>query len=67
MEYVMCRQVTCKKCGGTTWAGCGQHVKQVMAGVPASKQCTCSTATGKTEEKFTKSLTSGWLSKIFGS
>ncbi|NIH69181.1 hypothetical protein [Modestobacter marinus] len=23
----------------TTWAGCGQHVDQVMAGVPAAQQC----------------------------
>lgn len=38
----MCRAVTCKKCGKTTWAGCGQHVDQVMAGVPKSQQCTCS-------------------------
>ena len=35
----MCRAVTCKKCGKTTWAGCGQHVKQVMAGVPAAQRC----------------------------
>lgn len=21
----MCRPVTCKTCGKTTWAGCGQH------------------------------------------
>jgi hypothetical protein len=35
----MCRAVTCKKCGKTTWAGCGQHVRQVMAGVPAAERC----------------------------
>ena len=35
----MCRAVTCRKCGKTTWAGCGQHVSQVMAGVPASRRC----------------------------
>lgn len=38
----MCRQVTCRKCGKTTWAGCGEHVDQVMGGVPASERCTCS-------------------------
>ncbi|MGJ3509214.1 hypothetical protein [Enemella sp. A6] len=37
----MCRAVSCKKCGKTTWAGCGQHVDQVMRGVPASNRCTC--------------------------
>ena len=35
----MCRAVTCKTCGKTTWAGCGMHVNQVMAGVPASDRC----------------------------
>ena len=35
----MCRAVACRKCGKTTWAGCGQHVKQVLAVVPASQRC----------------------------
>lgn len=35
----MCRAVKCRTCGKTTWAGCGQHVEQVMASVPASKRC----------------------------
>jgi hypothetical protein len=35
----MCRRTTCRTCGRTTWAGCGQHVDQVMAGVPASQRC----------------------------
>ena len=35
----MCRAVTCRECGKTTWAGCGQHVNQVMAGVPGSQRC----------------------------
>ena len=35
----MCRAVTCKQCGKITWAGCGQHVSQVLAGVPASQRC----------------------------
>ncbi|GAA4382835.1 hypothetical protein AB0I45_05155 [Brevibacterium sp. NPDC049920] len=35
----MCRAVTCKKCGKTTWAGCGQHVDQVMKGVPRADRC----------------------------
>lgn len=36
----MCRAATCKKCGKTTWAGCGQHVDSVMRGVPRSDRCT---------------------------
>ncbi len=36
----MCRPVTCRTCGKTTWAGCGQHVAQVRAMVPAEQWCT---------------------------
>jgi hypothetical protein len=35
----MCRPTTCKTCGKTTWAGCGQHVAQVKATVPAGDWC----------------------------
>lgn len=35
----MCQAVTCKKCGKTTWAGCGQHVDQVMHGVSSAQRC----------------------------
>ncbi len=35
----MCRATTCKVCGRTTWAGCGQHVAQVMDGVPRADRC----------------------------
>ncbi len=35
----MCRAVTCKSCGKTTWAGCGQHVDTVMATVPPTDRC----------------------------
>ena len=36
----MCRRITCKKCGKPTYAGCGQHVEQVLAGVPKGQRCT---------------------------
>ena len=35
----MCRAVTCKTCGKTTWAGCGQHVASVKATVPNGQWC----------------------------
>lgn len=35
----MCRAVTCRVCGKTTWAGCGQHVDQVMKNVPRGNRC----------------------------
>jgi len=37
----MCRQVTCRSCSKTTWAGCGQHVQQVMGSVPKNERCSC--------------------------
>lgn len=51
----MCQRVVCRKCNKYTFAGCGQHVEQVLAGVPASDRCTC--AQNKSESK-------GW--KLFG-
>ena len=35
----MCRPVPCKTCGKTTWSGCGQHVANVKASVPAGQWC----------------------------
>jgi len=37
----MCRQVKCSPCGKATYAGCGMHVDQVLAGVPRSQRCRC--------------------------
>ncbi len=54
----MCRQVTCKTCGKTTWAGCGMHVDQVMAGVPKSQQCS---GHPKPER-----AAGGWFSRLLG-
>ncbi|UUI69166.1 hypothetical protein [Aeromicrobium duanguangcaii] len=35
----MCSPVTCKQCGKTTWRGCGEHIDQVKAAVPADQWC----------------------------
>ena len=53
----MCRAVKCKKCGKTTWAGCGQHVAQVKAGVPSGQWCQGHEAEPKQ---------GGFLSRILG-
>jgi hypothetical protein len=37
----MCRQATCRSCGKASWAGCGQHVDQVMRNVPRNQRCGC--------------------------
>ena len=39
----MCRATTCRTCGKTTWAGCGQHVDQVMRGVPSANAARATT------------------------
>lgn len=54
----MCRAVTCGKCGKTTWAGCGQHVNQVLARVPASQRCAGHVGN--------PAANGGWLRRIFG-
>jgi hypothetical protein len=35
----MCHAKKCRSCGKTTWAGCGAHVAQVKARVPADQWC----------------------------
>ena len=35
----MCSRATCTTCGKATWAGCGQHVEQALAGVPQTQRC----------------------------
>ena len=58
----MCRAVACKKCGKTTWAGCGQHVDQVMRGVPSADRCR-----GHEGETSAKTTTgTGFFAKLFG-
>lgn len=52
----MCRAVTCRKCGKASWAGCGQHVNQVMAGVPKSQRC----------DGHAGEPSGGWMGKLLG-
>ena len=52
----MCRAVRCKTCGRTTWAGCGQHVDQVMRGVPTGNRCA----------GHPRAASGGWLGRLFG-
>jgi len=37
----VCRRKTCAACHKPTWAGCGLHVEQVLAGVPKEQRCAC--------------------------
>jgi hypothetical protein len=37
----MCSRVTCNDCNKPTWAGCGRHIEQALAGVPHDQRCKC--------------------------
>jgi hypothetical protein len=41
MGNLMCSPVVCDRCKKITWTGCGEHVEQVLAGVPKDQRCTC--------------------------
>lgn len=43
----MCRRVTCDRCGKPTFAGCGQHVEQVLGDVPKTERCKCNEASAQ--------------------
>lgn len=58
----MCRPTRCRTCGKTTWAGCGQHISQVKAGVPANDWCN---GQHTPAEKAAAGSSGGILSKLF--
>ena len=59
----MCRATRCRTCGRTTWAGCGQHVGEVRARVPAEDWCD---GRHTAEEKAAAGTGNGFLARLFG-
>ncbi len=59
----MCSKANCRVCGKTTWAGCGQHVDQVMRGVPREQRCACTDADRAAARDAARS--GSWLSRVF--
>lgn len=59
----MCRATTCRVCGKTTWAGCGQHVASVRQSVPASQWCA-----GKHSQREIDAAhaSKGFFARLFG-
>lgn len=60
----MCRATTCRTCGKTTWAGCGQHIADVKRSVPSSQWCA-----GKhtqAEVDAAKAQRGGFFARLFG-
>ncbi|WP_423463144.1 hypothetical protein ACO229_25325 [Promicromonospora sp. MS192] len=62
----MCRAVTCRTCGRTTWAGCGQHVDQVMANVPRADRCPGHAEEPTAEPAGEPPAKGSFLSRLFG-
>ena len=48
----MCRRTQCSTCGRPTYAGCGNHVEQVLADVPTQDRCRCSADQGAARSNF---------------
>lgn len=57
----MCRAVSCKSCNKTTWAGCGNHVDDVMRHIPKAQRCTCDRNAPKAPSE-----SGSWFSRLFG-
>ncbi len=45
----MCQRVQCGRCGKATYAGCGQHVEDVLGAVPAQNRCQCHLASANAD------------------
>ena len=60
----MCTRVRCKKCGSPTYAGCGEHIEQVLGDVPRADRCHCreQAAAAKAAKKSAPS----WFSRLLG-
>ncbi|WP_151083440.1 hypothetical protein [Nocardioides cynanchi] len=58
----MCRPVRCRVCGHTTWSGCGRHVAQVKATVPAAEWC----GGRHTPEERAAAGGGGWFARVLG-
>lgn len=59
----MCRRVECAKCGRPTYAGCGAHVEQVLAGVAPADRCQC--REGKAPAPTVEPERRSWLKDVF--
>jgi hypothetical protein len=58
----MCSPATCRTCAKATYTGCGQHVEQVLKGVPEAERCVCSVDVPKPTRPSGRSL----LARLIG-
>jgi hypothetical protein len=62
----MCRRLECSKCGRPSYAGCGAHVEQVLAGVPPAERCHCREQKAKSEKSDVPVERRSWLRELLG-
>jgi hypothetical protein len=62
----MCRRVDCKQCGKPTYAGCGAHVEQVLAGVAPDERCRCREVIAKPPATQDHGKRRSWLRELLG-
>lgn len=60
----MCRPTKCNICQKTTWTGCGQHIGQVKASVPAAQWCGGNHS--EKEIQAARAANPGILARLFG-
>ncbi len=60
----MCRRVTCPVCKKPTFAGCGQHIEQVLGDVPPAQRCHCNESTK--EKPASTAAPASLLKRLFG-
>lgn len=60
----MCRATSCRVCGKTTWAGCGQHVQEVRRTVPSARWCNGKHSQNEIDQA--RSARPGLLARLFG-
>lgn len=62
----MCHRMLCRHCGKPTWAGCGAHVEQALAGVPKQARCRCREEAPKTGFRTQETSLKPKSRKVFG-
>lgn len=62
----MCHPKKCRACGKTTWAGCGQHIATVKAGVPAGQWCPGGHSSAEKTAAAGSASRAGFFGRLFG-
>ena len=62
----MCRRVECTKCGRPTYAGCGQHVEQVLGDVAPADRCRCRETRAESPREPDAPGARSWLRSLLG-